>query len=750
MEKEMKRMFLRLNILIIILFFSLQLISAKTIQGRVYGIDENGEKKPLPGATIKLIKSKFGTLSDANGEFTFEIQAKDTLIVSYVGYDKDTVEVNPLDEFVEITLRGELRSKEVLIQGTKEDYYIDHSQIVKTEVLTENSLKKAACCNLSESFITTPTVDVTYTDAVTGIKQIQLLGLAQNYTQILIEAAPNLQGLASNYGLLFIPGPWINSISISKGASSVLQGYESITGQINIELIEPETSNRFFFNAYANNLLRFETNLIGKPNFDEKLSAIVFGNAVLFRKYVDHNNDGFLDIPLTQMVNVLSKIKYKDANYENETIIQGLINRYNSGQVSYFHEQDEKNFWGSKISIHRFNFTTKNGYIFDNSNYSSFGSVLNLNYHKQTSNFGKRNLTLEQNSLLLNLIWSSRINPFNLFYNSDKTGLENPNFTAGLSFTYNNYLQHLDSINLSKKEIIGGIFAELTFEPSESFTIIPGARIDFHNQSGTLITPRIHMKYSINELNTIRFSAGKGYHFPLPLVENQSILNSSRKIQFEEELKIEEAWNFGINSTHSFEILGTYGTLNLELYHTNFKNQVIIDKDIDPATISIYNLRGKSYSNSFQIDITLNLPKNIDLLLAYRLNDVWMTTNNTLQRKPLISPHKVLVNLAYRPEPFWFDFTLDFNGGGRIPNTASNPDDYKLPKTFKPFVVLYANITYRLSSLEFYLGAENITNFKQINPIVAFDKPFSKYFDSSIIWGPIDGRKIYLGVRFFN
>lgn len=335
-----------------------------------------------------------------------------------------------------------------------------------------------------------------------------------------------------------------------------------------------------------------------------------------------------------------------------------------------------------------------------------------------------------------------------MLYNPNYTLPEGPNLTLGFSFTYNNYLQYIDSLNLSSKEIVPGFFGELILNPLENLTIIPGIRVDFHNKSGTLFTPRIHIKYKINELNTIRFSVGKGYHFPLPIVENQSILNSSRTIYFDDELKMEEAWNFGVNSTHTFEIFGLFGTLNLEFYRTNFVNQVIVDKDADPTGIYISNLKGRSFSNSFQIDLSLDFWKNISLLLAYRLNDVWLTTNNQLQRKPLMSPHKVLLNLSYKPDPFWFDFTIDFNGGGRIPNTSQNPNQYQLSSTFKSFVVFYAQFTYRFKFLELYIGGENLAGFKQKNPILAFDNPFSKYFDSSTIWGPIEGRKIYIGIRF--
>jgi outer membrane receptor for ferrienterochelin and colicin len=735
------KMKLFVKLIVILLVVTSNLAFCKIIKGKVYGIGENNEKLPLPSATITISGTNKGTSSDQNGEFSIEANPKQLLIISYIGYKKDTILVEDDVSEIEILLKPELTSEEVLVEAKKPDYFLEKANVAKTEVITSGGLKKAACCNLSESFVTNPTVDVTYTDAVTGVKQILLLGLAQNYTQLMVEAVPNLQGMASNYGLLFLPGPWINSISISKGTSSVTRGYESITGQIDVELIGPESSENTILNAYLNDFLRMEANIVTKQKLDN-FTFTSFLHGSFNNRQVDHNGDSFLDMPLNKQLNLLQRIDYHSTNYESKTYINALLYNSKSGQIGFFGTSDKNKYWGSNVDIKRLSITTKNGYIFDSEKPRSIGTILSLTHHKQDSFFGNRDFNNEQNSIFASIIFSNTVDL--------PLGAQNTTYTIGASYSYNNYLQYLDKVNYSKNEYVPGLFSEISLSPAENLQVIAGARMDFHNLMGNLFTPRLHIKYSFDESNTIRFSAGKGFHFPLPIVENQSILTSSREIIFSEDLKMEEAWNFGVNSSHNFEILGKYFQVNLEFYYTKFLNQAIVDRDIASDKIHIYNLRGQSFSRSFQIDLTVDLLSDLTLLVAYRLNDVWTTTNNTLQRKPLVSPHKGLLNVAYKPEPFSFDFTMEINGAGRIPNLKNNPSEYRLPESFKPFVILNSQISYKLNKIEIYLGMENISDFKQANPIIAYNNPFSNYFDGSNIWGPIDGRKVYLGLRYIR
>ncbi|MCX7879738.1 MAG: TonB-dependent receptor [Ignavibacteria bacterium] len=735
--------FLVINVLFGLLILP-SIVFSFDLKGRIFTVDDKGEKLPLAGATVRILGKNVGTITNADGYFSIETQVGDKLIISFVGFNNDTIDIKS-NTYLEVVLKGEIETNEVLVEEDSPETFIEPTSITKTEVITQSGLKKAACCNLSESFVTNPSVDVTFTDAITGAKQIQLLGLAQNYTQILLERAPGLQGLASNYGLLFIPGSWINSISISKGAGSVITGYESITGQICVDFKPPENTEDIHLNLFANNMFRFEGNLIAKQAFSDDLRAVIFLHGNSFKKKIDHNYDGFLDLPLNQQANFLGSLYYNKDMFESTSFVNFIYNNLQAGQVKFFDGIDSS--WGSDAKIRRLSIITKNGYILDDESYSSLGSIFSFVHHKQNSFYGKRAFNAEQNSFFTNLIWSSVLHLQSSYYEHEDL---QPNLSFGLSLSYNNYIQYLDSIDYSSYEFVPGVYFEYNFHEIENLSIIPGMRFDYHNQFNLIFTPRLHIKYQISELHTFRLTAGKGFHYPLPLVEYNSIFSSSRDIIFEEDLELEEAWNFGLTTTHYFSIFGIPLTMNTEFFHTNFLNRTIVDMDSKPTEVRIYNSKDKSFSNSFQIDFNIEMLRNLSFTMAYRLNDVWMTIGKQLQRKPLQSIHKGFLNIVYSPSPFVFDFTIEYNGGGRLPKTDAYPDEFRKEEQFPAFFQIFSQITYKLPFFEIYLGIENLLDFRQENPIISASQPFSKYFDASMLWGPIEGRKIYLGIRLLK
>ncbi len=752
------KMKIKIVILILLILTSLTSLKATEIKGNVFGKDEKGKLTPLPNANIQIFGSNKGTLTNHDGAFELTIDKTTKIIISYVGYKKDTVEINPNKNNYEIVLSQELTLNTIEVTEQKPEGMIDHSATAKTEIITSKGLLKAACCNLSESFQTNPSVDVTYTDAVTGAKQIQLLGLAQRYTQLLVEKVPSLQGFASAYGLSYIPGPWMNSISISKGAASVSTGYESISGQINVDYREPQLVDNFYLNVYGNDMQRFESSIISKYALSQHFYAATFLHGNTFNKNLDLNKDSFADVPKGDQFSILQRFNYDGETFESKTIFQALYDNRKAGQIPYLDGSNPAD-WGTNIKVNRYFFSTKNGFVFPSDKYKSLGTIVSFTNHSQVSKFGNRIYNAEQNNLFMNLIWQSSFDT-PATHHETESGYESPedieaekskhNYVLGLSYNYNNYLQTISSIIMNSFESVPGAFFEYTYAGIHNLTATAGLRADFHNLYGTFITPRLHLMYKLGEYNTLRASVGKGYHNPLPVAENQNILSSSRQIFFDEKLRAEEAWNYGFNTTSELDLFGLYTTLNIEYYRTDFLNQTIVDMDSQPGEVHFYNLKGKSYSNSFQVDLNIEITKNLKIVTAYRWNDVWYTIADKLQQKPLISPSKYFLNIAYSTENSgWsFDFTTDYNGSGRIPNTDNNPVEYRLGKTFPSFVLFHGQITKKISNIEIYLGAENITDYKQTNPIIAPNDPFGKYFDSSMIWGPIDGRKIYLGARF--
>lgn len=719
----------------LIFFISLLNINAEIISGRVFGI-EDGVKKPLPKASISIIGTNQGTFTDNNGYFKMELPPKaHYIVVSFVGYERDTIHVHDYEGDIEIVLKQNLKTETINVVSDKAAVEVSLSSPVKIETITSKGLHKAACCNLAESFEVSPSVDVEYSDAISGAKRIQLLGLAGTYSQIMIEKVPSLRGLGSIYGLLYVPGPWMESIQVSKGSASVTTGFESITGQINIEYKKPENYEPTHLNVYADVMGRGEFNAYHTFRFDDKLSTMFLAHANYFRNTLDHNNDSFLDKPKVSMLNLQNRWKYQGEIYESVSGIRALVEDREGGQKGFF-SNNNSDYYGIEVKTQRYEAFTKNGFIFNEEPFTSLGTIAAFTHHKQESTYGKRFYNGEQNSFYTNILY--QFEPF-----------EDNGLTIGTSYQYDNYIERLNDSSMNKYESIPGLLAEWNFSSIHDLTILLGLRADFPNGYKTFITPRFHLRYKFDEKTTFRASIGKGYRLAHIYAENVAFLASSRKFELKEKLKPEEAWNYGLNISTVIDLFGVDFTLNTEYYRTDFINQTITDLDTDPHSIYFYNLKGTSYSNSFQIDLQFEPISKLVLTTAYRLNDVRTTYNGKLQSKALQSPHKGYFNLMYdTPDNGWnFDLTIEYNGGGRLPNTEQNPENLRLAKNFPDFTIINAQITKRFKAFDLYIGGENLTDFVQKNPILDAANPFSNYFDSSMIWGPIIGRMFYAGIR---
>lgn len=787
------------NILVIITFVLILLINqdlfSTVLKGKIYGVDDNNTKQSLKGATIVWLGTGIGTLSKENGNFEIDrMNDLNKLIVSYIGYKKDTIEIPVTQSFLEVELKSELELGEITVIG-RQGTTISKAEIAKTEKITMQGLRKAACCNLGESFQTNAGVDVEYTDAVSGAKQIQLLGLDGSYTQIMTEKVPNLRGIGATYGLNYIPGPWMESIQISKGASSVLTGFESITGQINVEYKKPNTSEPVFVNLFANSFGRFEGDLNSKLEFTDKLSSMILIHGNTMQTKLDGNSDEFLDIPMNTQINVMNRWNYVTEQAHIQAAVKGLYEDRQGGQKAYYSE-NPSNFYGLNIHTERYEAFLKAGYVFETESYQSVAFIASVSDHKQYSFFGKNEYDGKQKSAYANLIYQFA---FEAEQEADDAHEEESheghnhetkedvhisseghdqfaeeevnheekeseeqheeihkikhNFNLGLSWQFDEYNELFKNIPLVRTENIPGAFAEYTLTGLWNLTLVGGFRTDFHNLYGTFLTPRFHVRYELNENTIFRASVGKGYHVANIYAENTGVMASSREFVIDtlNSIKPEEALNYGLNMTSDFYIGEMLFTLNADYYRTDFISQVIVDLDRDAGKALFYNLDGISYSNSFQIDLTFQPIDGLELITAYRFNDVKMTFGGKLEDKPMINKHKAFLNASYTTDDAdWiFDFTINVNGGGRLPDTQHNPSSVKLEKEFPAFVMLHGQIEKEFELFSLYLGVENLLDFKQPNPILVYDNnPFGKYFDSSMIWGPIEGRVLYLGMRF--
>ncbi|MEW5846889.1 MAG: TonB-dependent receptor [Bacteroidota bacterium] len=704
-----------------------------SISGYVFELNDKGDSIPLQGATIIWLNSQIGTTTDAKGFFMLQPAKSKKLTISYVGYKTDTVEVTDRSLPLRHVLRSTTSIEAVTVKANRGNTFIQQLNPIQTQVITSGELTRAACCNLSESFETNASIDVSYSDAITGAKQIQLLGLAGIYTQMQYENIPTMRGLASTFGLSYVPGPWMESIQVSKGTASVSNGYESITGQINIEYKKPWAEEKSYYNLYVNSLGMAEINANYTIDVNPKISTMLLVHGSMLDNRIDHNRDSFLDHPLSRQYHLFNRWKYQGKKWESQAGIKFMNEERLAGQVSFYSSTEPLvgNPYGVKYSTRLLEAFNKIGYIADRPN-TSIGLINAITVHGQDATIGLRLHNAKQFSYYGNLIAITYI------------GNTNHSIKGGATFRYDRYDESLSNTSFDRTEAINGVYGEYTYKHLEMLTLMAGIRVDANSRFGTLVTPRFHGMVKPISTLTIRVSAGKGYRSPNFISENSNLLVSSRNIVVEENPKIEEAWNAGISINQNFKIDGSPYSITADLYRVWFKNQFIADIDRDRNTVYFYNLKGISYSNTMQVELTGEPVKNLLLSLAYRINDVKQTINDTLQRKPLVSSNKGLFTVGYRtPSRKWqFDYTLQYSGSGRLPKNSS-PNENE----FKPYVTMNMQVTKMFRRFDLYIGVENLTGFTQKNPIISWENPWSSTFDASQIWGPLTGQKFYAGLR---
>lgn len=621
----------------------------------------------------------------------------------------------------------------------------DGLSVVNKDILTSGELLRAACCNLGESFTTNPSVDVSYSDAATGAKQIKLLGLSNTYVQLLSENIPNYRGAAAPYALGYIPGTWMQSIAISTGASSVKNGYEGITGQIDVEYKKPQLPQSLTFNAYANTKQRYEANFDGNIHLNNKVSTALFAHYENTAHMNDKNGDNFMDMPKMHQYNLMNRWTWMSNHHIFQAGIKALKEERTSGQIHATTEDGNNGIYRIGINTERYEGFLKNAIILNQEKNTNIAVILNGTLHKQDADYGLKLYDVNQKNGYASLLFETNFDKHN-------------SLSTGISLNYDYYRQDFRLTNdrslqpehNKETETVPGAYAQYTYNLNDKLTLMGGIRIDHSDIYGTFATPRFHVKWSPNSIFTVRLSAGKGYRTPHVLAENNFLLASSRKVEIDKNLDQEEAWNYGISTIFNIPVANKMLNINAQYYYTDFQKQTVIDMDSDPHAVRFTNLNGKSYSHTFQIDATYPFFSGFSLTAAYRYMDVKTTYGGQLLEKPLLSKYKGLLTASYKT-PFgeWqFDATLQLNGGGRMPNAYTTADGTpSWDARFKPYQQLNAQITRFFKHWSVYIGGENITNFKQKTPIIDAANPWGNRFDSTMIWGPVEGAVYYLGFR---
>lgn len=729
---------------IILLFFTINTYS-QIIKGTVYDINN----KRLPGVTIKWINTSEGTLTDNNGNFQLSSENINDkrIIVSYLGYENDTANVSgaPL---VEIKLSRPVTTDVIEVEEHMNSSYIRNID-TKTEIITQMELKKDACCDLSGCFGKNASVDVAVTDILTNTKELKVLGLDGEYTQILVDNLPLVTGLNSKYSVTSIPGTLIDKITISKGSNSVIQGYESISGIMNVLLKDYHSSERLMVNGFMNSMMEKQFNLNAGQKFGEWNSLLAF-QTVQKSNRIDENNDGFLDFPLITRYMLFNKWNFGEDEDDktNVTIGAKYLNEERIGGQKYFDKETNTgstDIYGQTVSLDNAEIYTRISHQLDSK--KQFKFFLSGMYFKQNSYYGTTVYDGKQQNFYANLLYEFPV-------------LGNNYMRLGMSYKYDEidegirFLTASDKTyagNYLKKESIPGIYAETSADIiHEKLSLIAGMRLDNHNEYGLVYTPRGLLRYQITDITVMRASFGTGFRTVNLFNEYAGHLASSKDIIVPEKTDAERMVNFGIDLLQYFSFGSFSGNVNLDFYRTVFSSKLIPDYDSDPHKIYLNNVKNNAASNVFQIEFNINYLKNVDFKFAYKYIDLYYFENGFRKEQPFNSKHRIVGGLSLSTDnnEWIFNTTYQWFGKQKLPSTALYPSQYRRPDYSGTYVLVNAQITKNFKNIELYAGVENIFNFMQDNPIISPDNPFGPFFDTSFVWGSTRGREFYLGFRF--
>lgn len=707
--------------------------------GKVFIKNDEGKPIAVPFASVILKSNPSNrTLTDSLGNYLLPLSFNfpDSIQVNALGYSPTTKCINNEKDLI-IELERSIALNSVKIDGGEATSTMNIIGTTGIENLGKGELLKAACCNLAESFSTNASVDMVLNDAASGTKKIQLLGLAGYYTQLTIEGVPAFRGIQSSFAMGLIPGPWINSIQLSKGAGTVGTGYDALVGQINVEIKKPSEPEKLYLNFYAGDRGRLEGNLYTTQQMKKGWGGVTLLHADGTLRDNDHNQDGFKDVPTGHQLSGVQRFFYHSGKrIEAQFTLKGFFDKRLGGTSQAHHELNTP--LKMEVINSGLDVTTKTGFLFPEKPWKNIGVISHWKtaYHHFSNDL--KILSARQHTAYANFIYQGII--ANALH-----GIK-----TGVSFNLDNFQQQYSLLSIpNRTEIVPGVFGEYAFNEGGTLSAIVGLRGDYHNLLGFQLSPRAHIKWNSSEFSAIRLSGGRGFRYANPFYEFP-VISNNRTIFVSGTPAMEASWNYGISYNAEFSIFGLDGSIIADYFRTDFTRRVVADYDINPTQLVIYNTVNQSYANAAHAELYLELIENLSIKVAYRLTDSKLFLAGKLQEQPFTPLHRGLINAAYETnsEKWKFDITAQFVGSMRIPSTLLNPLEYQLPERSKPYVLLNAQITRVMKKWEVYVGGENITNFKLPNVIISPRNPFSPYFDSSMQFAPAMGLNLYVGMRF--
>ena len=739
---------MKIKLFFFIIFLSLNSYSQELLSGKISFLNKENKIIFLEGASVYWKDSSIGVISDKNGNYSIPFsENSNILVVKMLGFKEYSLTINNVKTYDFKLIEESNELNEVIVSKRKNTIQKSYFKTQNIVNVSSDELLKAACCNVSESFETNPSIDVSYSNAITGVKQVRMLGLESPYLLITQENIPMVRGASQVYGLSFIPGPWVESMQITKGTGSVVNGFESISGQINIELKKPVNEAPLFINVFRSGMGRNEFNFHLNKKLNSKLNTIFFVHADNNTTIHDDNYDGFLDHPTFKGFNFFNRYQYTDLE---KGIVSFLGFRYMKNDKKA--GEDVANLklkriaWVSEIKTDRFDSNFKLGYVNPRIPYQSIGFQMAYSAHNQKSFFGLRDYNIKQNSFYSSFLYNSII------------GNTMNKIKTGLNFYYDDFEEIVDQTKTNYNRLdksIGGFF-EYSYDNLDDVSLVAGLRYDIHNNLGSFLTPRMHVRYQPFEKSVLRFSIGSGRKSSNIFSENQEIFSTGREIKIKNEngnfygLNPEKALNYGLSFRQGFNLNNQDGDITIDYYVTDFENQIVVDWE-KQGQLSFYNLEGKSFAKSFQIELDYSISNNINFKSAFKNYNVKKQYNSGFKQNPLTPKNRFFINIDFFSTPknngsqWKFDFTYNRIGKQRLPIHS----DQSLFNGWSPSHTLLNSQLTRVFSenFEIYFGGENIGSYTQENPILSSENPFGMNFDSTLVYAPIIAPMLYLGIR---
>ena len=770
----------KITFILLAIFTCIVSVSAQNVTGKVF----DAQGKPLPGASVYWADTSVGVATDLEGKFSlYRVKGNDALVATFLGYTNDTIRVEQKMREVEFRLSEGVVVDAVVVEGGLGNY-IRQDGLLKSENISFAGLCKMACCNLAESFENSASVTVGFSDAISGARQIKMLGLAGTYTQILDENRTIMRGLSAPYGLSYTPGMWLSSIQVSKGISSVTAGHEAITGQINLEHRKPTDEERFFLNLFLDSHLKPEFNISSAMPVtkDKRLSTVILAHGAYGTMNHDGNKDGFRDTPLARTGSVANRWLYQGENGEQVRWgVKYLYDHRIGGQMSYktaMHKDSyfdngvswrenwrNNKIYGSEVENQEAGAYFKIGMpvgeaVYDKESNeelrSNIAIVVDYDFFNESSYFGAdKEYFGRQHMTTANAMYAHYFTPRSSLISGVSASSR---WVKERLFDWVGGATPTNLLTPNRNESEVGAYTEYTFNLKDKLSVVAGIRYDYAFYfKKHLITPRAHIKWNITPTTVLRGSVGLGHRPTDIITDNIGVLATGRavKVEMDSRRRMEKALTAGGSLSQSFSTFAPNDlTISVDYFYTRLFNTVIVDQERDAENIYIYDMGGMSRTHTAQIDITWTPIQRFDIFATFRYTDSRYTINHNgvpmLVERPLVGRYKALINLQYATNmrKWVFDVTAQLNGPARIPTQTGNMADSHLSNGGKPYPMLFAQVSRRIKRWEIYLGCENIIGFKQKEPIIMADDPYSTAFNSSLVWGPLTGQKVYVGVRF--